>query len=63
MKKPKNKYLVSFSESLFCETWAVSEKQAINNAKFQLGLAGTYEYHEYNPAKVELLYKEKESEE
>lgn len=62
MKKNKKKYLVIFSENDFYETWAVSEKQAINNVKYQLGLAGSYEYHEVEPLRVELVYRE-ESEE
>lgn len=57
MKKPRNKYLVVFSEHIFYETWAVSEKQAVNNVKYQLGLAGSYEYHELEPIKVEIVYR------
>ncbi|MBR1653662.1 MAG: hypothetical protein IJ690_02030 [Clostridia bacterium] len=62
MKKPKEKYLVIFSDNDFYETWAVSEKQAINNVKYQLGLAGSYEYHNKKPIEVELVYRN-ESEE
>lgn len=62
MKKPKNKYLVIFSDNDFYETWAVSEKQAVNNVKHQLGLAGSYEYHETEPIKVELVYKNEREE-
>lgn len=60
MKKPREKYLVIFSDDDFYETWAVSEKQAINNVKYQLGLAGSYEYHEKEPIKVEKVYRERE---
>ena len=62
MKKPKQKYLVIFSDDDFYETWAVSEKQAINNVKHQLGLAGSYEYHEKHPKKVELVYRNEREE-
>lgn len=60
MKKPKNKYLVVFSEHVSYETWAVSEKQAVNNVKHQLGYAGSYKYHECKPEKIELIYKNME---
>ena len=45
MKKPLSKYLVYFSEKEFYETMAVSEKQAISRVKHQMGLAGSYNYH------------------
>lgn len=63
MKKPREKYLVIFSDDDFYETWAVSEKQAVNNVKHQLGLAGSYEYHEKNPKRVKLVYREDENKE
>lgn len=52
MKKIKNKYHVWFGDNLY-ETFAVSEKQAINNVKYQLGYANSYRYHEINPTKIE----------
>ncbi len=55
MKKPKQKYFVWFNNE-FYDTWAVSEKQAINNVKCQLGLAGHYKYHEIEPTKVEIIH-------
>ena len=55
MKKAKAKYRIYFSQYKFYETWAVSEKQAINNVKHQLGYAGTYEYHEHQPIKIEIV--------
>ena len=61
MKKPKNKYLVVFSEHVFYETWAVSEKQALNNVKYKLGYAGNYKYHECKPERIELIYEGKEN--
>jgi len=64
MKKPLSKYLVYFSEKEFYETMAVSEKQAISRVKHQMGLAGHYDYHDYEPIKVEKIevnyYKEGE---
>lgn len=54
-KKPRGLYKVHFGTK-YCETWAVSEKQAVNNAKYQLGLAGTYDFYEYVPTKIELVY-------
>ena len=54
VKKPKSKYRVYFG-SKFGETMAVSEKQAVNNVKNQMGLSGTYKYHEYKPTKIEIL--------
>ena len=54
MKKPKSKYRIWFGDRPF-ETWAVSQKQAINNIKFQLGLAGSYEYHDWQPSLIEIL--------
>lgn len=55
MKKPKERYLVFFSEDDFYETLAVSEKQAVNNVKHQLGLSGSYQYHDYEPIRVEKI--------
>jgi len=54
MKKPKQKYLIWFGNEYY-DTYAVSEAQAINNVKHQLGLAGSYEYHEIEPTKVEVI--------
>ena len=54
MKKPRKKYRVYFGNKSY-ETWAVSEKQAVNNVKFQLGLADSYEYHEWQVTKVEVI--------
>ena len=53
-KKIKVKYRITFGDRCF-ETWAVSERQAVNNIKFQLGLAGSYEYHNYEPTNVEII--------
>lgn len=54
MAKTKAKYRVYFGNEYY-ETWAVSDKQAINNVKFQLGIAGSYEYHEWEVTKVEII--------
>ena len=54
MKKIKNKYCVWFGDDLY-ETFAVSEKQAINNIKYQLGYANNYKYHEIKPTKIEIF--------
>lgn len=54
MKKPKQKYLIWFGSSCY-DTMAVSEAQAINNVKNQMGLSGDYRYHEYKPTKIEII--------
>lgn len=46
MTKPYERYEVYFGD-IIRETMARSEKEAINRAKYQLGLAGTYEYDEW----------------
>lgn len=61
MKKPRNKYLVVFSEHVCYETWATSEKQALNNVKYKLGYAGNYRYHECKPERIELIFEGKEN--
>ena len=53
MKKPLRKYLVYFGDKDFYETMAVSEKQAVSRVKHQMGLAGHYDYHDYEPVKIE----------
>ena len=53
-KKTKAKYRVWFGNK-FEETMAVSEKQAVNNIKCRMGLAGSYEYHEWQPTKIEII--------
>ena len=62
MRKPREKYIVIFSDNEVYETWAVSKKQAVNNVKHQLGLAGSYEYHDREPIEVELVYKNEREE-
>jgi hypothetical protein len=54
MKKPKQKYFIWFGNKCY-DTWAVSEAQAINNVKCQMGLAGDYDYHSYTPTKIEIM--------
>ena len=53
-KKPKSKYRVWFGNK-FEETMAVSEKQAVNNVKCRMGLAGSYEWYQWQPTKIEIL--------
>ncbi len=53
-KREQEKYRVYFGDELFCETMAVSIPQAINNSKCQLGIAGTYEYHDYEVTKIKI---------
>jgi hypothetical protein len=54
MKKTRAKYKVYINGEGY-ETWAVSEAQAINNVKYQLGAANSYKYHELKVTKVEIL--------
>lgn len=53
-KKTKAKYRIWFGNE-FEETMAVSEKQAVNNVKGRMGLAGSYEYHLWQPTKIEII--------
>ena len=53
--KKKEKYRIYFGQDICIETLAVSSAQAINNAKYQLGLAESYEYHEYVVSKIEIF--------
>lgn len=54
IKREQEKYRVYFDDELFCETLAVSIPQAINNSKCQLGIAGTYQYHDYEVTKIKI---------